>query len=128
MSNLTTIQPKESALAVAQMTLFIDSAQVASAKETSKDLLEDIADTIRRIKRIGAKNQDIGLWKNFDRLPIATFKFLCNQYKLKSKFEYGHFSARLIIGESHSHCLLFESENQEINLEEIETINQKDHE
>lgn len=124
MTNLTTIQPKESALAVAQMTLFIDSSQVRGAKETSKDLLEDIADTIRRIKRIGAKNKDIRINKCFENLPIATFKFLCNQYKLKYWFDYGRFNTFLYFNDSHKHYVKFESESQEINLQEIETINQ----
>ncbi len=124
MSNLTTIQPTESALAVQQMTLFIDATQVASAKETSKDLLGDIADTIRRIKRIGAKNKDIRISRRFDFLPIATFKFLCNQYKLKTEFEFSCFVARFFLDDSGNHYVIFESQRQEIALQEIETINQ----
>lgn len=124
MSSLTTIQPQEVSLAVQQMTLFIDSSQVASAKETSKDLLEDIADTIRRIKRIGAKNQDIRIIKYFTKIPLGTFKFLCNQYKIKYFFDCGRFNAYLTINDSESHYVSFESERQEINLQEIETINQ----
>lgn len=81
-----------------------------------------MADTIRRIKRIGAKNKDIWICKSFQDLPIATFKFLCNQYGCKAKFEYSRFNAFFDVDNSTNHYIKFESEKQEIELKEIETL------
>ncbi len=126
MSNLTVIQPKESAVAVNQLALFIDSAQVDRAKETSKDLLAEIADAVKRIKQVVKKHPDLRISKDFERIPLATFKFICNQYKLESEYCYDCFRAYIFIDEQSEYRfrkkVKIESEPTKLELREIETV------
>ena len=122
MSKLTIIQPKESAVAVNQLALFLDSAQVAEAKEKSKDLLAEIADAVKRIKQLAKKHPDLEITKNFETIPLHTFQFICNQYKLESEYYYGRFQAFIIISKKWRHHVEINSELTKLELKEIETI------
>jgi hypothetical protein len=123
MSNLTIIPNSESAITINQLALFLDSSEVQKAKETSKDLLSEIAEAVRRIKKLGLKNEDLYLCKQFEYIPIATFKFICNQYKIIPRYRYDRFTASISCGKYY-HRVELDSEKTEIALLEIQTINQ----
>lgn len=121
MSNLTIIPNSESAVTVNQLALFLDSSEVQKAKETSKDLLADIAESLKRMKRIGAKNKDFSMDKRFEKIPLTTFKFICNQYKINYQYWYGNFRAEITAGKC-NHCIILESEPIKVQLQEIENV------
>jgi hypothetical protein len=119
MSNLTIIPNGESAVTVNQLALFIESREVQKAKETSKDLLADIAESLKRMKRVASKNKDFIINKLYRDIPLATFKFICNQYKVDYEYSWDSFQTFIHIPNGY---IKLKSEPTKLALQEIETI------